>query len=123
MGNRPANPASSSSSTSRPAESATATIRSNSATRASVLAMRMLPVWRQSIGQGDSRWKRLNSSTEAMASLVRSALVRTWPTNPAAWPDVAPGQLARLDQLEVAVAGLGQVVEHRRADGPAARRW
>ena len=65
-------------------------MRSNSATRSGVVAMRRLPVWRQSMGQGESCCSRLNRATEAMASAVRSGVVRTWPTSPAAWPDVAP---------------------------------
>ena len=71
-------------STSRPASSATAFIRLNSATRSAQSAIRSEPTCRQPGLASSSRCSCENVFTDHMASFVRSTLLRTWPTRPAA---------------------------------------
>ena len=63
--------------TSRPADPATAASARNSATRSSVMAIRRLPVCRQSAVTPVSCSIREYAATEAIASRHRSALART----------------------------------------------
>lgn len=67
----------------------------NSATRSLVMAMRMLPVCRQSAVYPVSCSIFEYMATDAMASRVRSGLLRTCPTSPAAWPEVAAASSPR----------------------------
>jgi len=53
------------------------------------MAMRMLPVCRQSAGYPVSCSIFEYKATDAIASRVRSWLARTCPTSPAAWLEVA----------------------------------
>ena len=59
------------------------------------MAMRMLPVCRQSAGYPVSRSIAEYMATDAIASLVRSRLPRTCPTSPAAWLEVAAASSPR----------------------------
>jgi len=90
IGHSPASRAGVRNSTSSPADRATAARARNSAARSAVIAMRTLPVWRQSAGYPVSCSMRAYSATDAIASRHRSLVARTCPTSPAACPDVAP---------------------------------